>query len=533
MVLPMLKHNQHIISQQIVELDVPSASDAHKLSQAVAQRLRSMTDVEALFDRFAKPEHTIKLARVEINLGDLSVSEWQEQLESRMVEQLTDVLKEATKHHSESSSTSEQGQGDVAQWLYFLCHGRLPSWAESVPDNWPDQWIQDLDSTQWQSLRFELTHNERVRHRMIHTLDDTSLVTVVENLLELHEVLQIFNLSFPTRLSRAQQLLWRVQFWQALLEPITGIDELERGIEFMRRLLQLQANFDLPSASTCEDPSIVSHLPEPWRNWLAAIQANTENSTSATLPGDNNPTADNESSKPSVPEALSETPTERSITSDPSLAPDKQSAATNDGSESSDVHQTIPPSKSPLHVKSDVTASRNNDRLMDIDEAIHINAAGSIILHPFLEELFRNTKLLDGRDFRDEASRLQAVHLLIRLTFGDEAIPEYELLLPKLLCGMAWQEPLPPVELSREERFACDELLDAVLGHWQALEGCSVNWMREQFFLRPARLEQVDEAWRLTVERRAQDVLLDRLPWGLGVIALPWRQGLIYVHWIQ
>lgn len=167
------------------------------------------------------------------------------------------------------------------------------------------------------------------------------------------------------------------------------------------------------------------------------------------------------------------------------------------------------------------------------DEALYLDGAGCIILHPFIEELFRSNALLDGRNFRDEASRGRAVHMLARLTFGSAVTPEYELLLPKLLCGMPWEDSLQPVELSDQEHTACDELLHAVLRHWNALKSNSTDWMREQFFLRSAKLEQLDMNWRLTVERRAQDVLLDRLPWGLGVVGTPWMQGRIYVHWMK
>jgi hypothetical protein len=166
-------------------------------------------------------------------------------------------------------------------------------------------------------------------------------------------------------------------------------------------------------------------------------------------------------------------------------------------------------------------------------EAIYLNGAGCIILHPFLEELFRSNDLLAGRAFRDAAARELAVRLVAYLTFGNELTPEYDLLLPKLLCGMAWEEPLAPIELTDAERTACDQLLHAVLRHWHALKSSSTVWMREQFFLRAAKLEPLDSDWRLAVERRAQDALLDRLPWGLGVIDLPWRSGRIFVYWMK
>jgi hypothetical protein len=166
-------------------------------------------------------------------------------------------------------------------------------------------------------------------------------------------------------------------------------------------------------------------------------------------------------------------------------------------------------------------------------EAVYLQGAGAVILHPFLEELFRSRALWQGRAFRDAAAQYRAVYLLSYLTFGSDAVPEYDLLLPKLLCGLPWQEPLPPGQLTAEERAACEELLRAVLSYWSVLKSNSPAWMREQFFLRQGKLERVDANWRLTVEHRLQDVLLTRLPWGVGLIRLPWMQGLLYVRWTE
>jgi hypothetical protein len=166
----------------------------------------------------------------------------------------------------------------------------------------------------------------------------------------------------------------------------------------------------------------------------------------------------------------------------------------------------------------------------ELHEAIYLQGAGAVIFHPFLEELFRDRGLLEGSGFVDSAARAHAVHLVGWLTYGTQEVPEYDLLLAKLLCGLAWEEPVRPEVPSRQDRQACEALLEAVLRHWSALRSTSREWLREGFLLREGKLEGVDQGWRLTVEGRAQDVLLDRLPWGLGLIRLPWMSRLLYVH---
>jgi hypothetical protein len=167
------------------------------------------------------------------------------------------------------------------------------------------------------------------------------------------------------------------------------------------------------------------------------------------------------------------------------------------------------------------------------DEAIYLGGAGAVLVHPFLEQLFRNRGLLVGRSFRDVEARERAVQLLGVITFGSVDVPEYALVLAKVLCGAALEDPHAPVQLEDDDLAACDALLRAVLEHWTALRSTSPEWLRQQFFVRAGKLERVDAGYRLTVERRAQDVLLARLPWGCGVIAVPWLSARMFVQWLD
>ena len=138
-----------------------------------------------------------------------------------------------------------------------------------------------------------------------------------------------------------------------------------------------------------------------------------------------------------------------------------------------------------------------------------------------------------GRGFRDVDTRARAVHLVGLLTFGCADIPEYELVLAKVLCGCALEEPLEPIQLEDDDVAACEAVLRAVLEHWTALRSSSPEWLRQQFVLREGKLEPADSGFLLTIERRAQDVLLARLPWGIGVVGLPWLTDRIFVRWLD
>lgn len=166
-------------------------------------------------------------------------------------------------------------------------------------------------------------------------------------------------------------------------------------------------------------------------------------------------------------------------------------------------------------------------------EAIYVHAAGIILLHPFLAELFTGTGLWRENRWASQASPFKAVQLLSFLSYGSEEVPEYKLTFHKILTGMDAATPLPPeAPLLPEETATCTELLEAVLRHWTALRNTGVDGLREGFLLRNGKVQHTKNSLQLDVERLAQDVLLARLPWGYSTVKLPWLEPLLTVSWI-
>jgi hypothetical protein len=59
----------------------------------------------------------------------------------------------------------------------------------------------------------------------------------------------------------------------------------------------------------------------------------------------------------------------------------------------------------------------------------------------------------------------------------------------------------------------------------------SAALLQNEFFQRPGKLVVSDFDYTLTVERKAQDILLDKLAWGIGLIKLPWKEKFLFVNW--
>lgn len=162
-----------------------------------------------------------------------------------------------------------------------------------------------------------------------------------------------------------------------------------------------------------------------------------------------------------------------------------------------------------------------------------IYAAGAVLLHPFFGALFERIGLLGapGR-FSDRSARVRSVLLAHHLATGAEEAPEPETMLFKLLCGMEFSEPVPRrVDLTDAERSEADALLTSVIDHWGRLGNSSPAGLREGFLTRPGRLERQGALWRLTVEPRGIDVLLDGLPWTLSRVKTPFMREPLAVDW--
>ncbi len=170
--------------------------------------------------------------------------------------------------------------------------------------------------------------------------------------------------------------------------------------------------------------------------------------------------------------------------------------------------------------------------LLDPEEALAVDDAGLVLLAPFLPSYFANLALVEEGDFPSETARERAVLLLRYLATGTAEAFEHLLVLDKLLCGWPLEEPVcREIEPTAAEARESEDLLASVVGHWQALKKTSAAGLRASFLAREGRLEEVDQGWQLTVRRTGYDVLLDRLPWSLGLVRLPWMEKPLFVEW--
>lgn len=177
--------------------------------------------------------------------------------------------------------------------------------------------------------------------------------------------------------------------------------------------------------------------------------------------------------------------------------------------------------------------SQATDGQLKHSENIYIKNAGLVLVWPYLQRFFENLKLVRNGEFISRKDREKAVCLLQSLADPENEIAENQLPLNKILCGMDVTELVATseIEITEEDLAAGDELIEAVIRNWSKIGNTSIKGFQTSFLQREGRLEYADENWKLRVEQRSFDVLLDSLPWNITLIKLPWMPKPLHVEW--
>ncbi|HEX4182180.1 MAG TPA: contractile injection system tape measure protein [Caulobacteraceae bacterium] len=166
------------------------------------------------------------------------------------------------------------------------------------------------------------------------------------------------------------------------------------------------------------------------------------------------------------------------------------------------------------------------------DETLYVANAGMVLAGPYLPTLFERVGLTREGAFIDDRAVERAVHLLQFLVDGGDPAFEHALVLNKLLCGLDIAIPIGrDFVVSQAERETIEGLLRTMIQRWSILGATSIAGLRETFFQREGALTLRPEMWRLLVEPRSFDMLLDKVPWGFATLKLPWMAQVLHVDW--
>ena len=173
---------------------------------------------------------------------------------------------------------------------------------------------------------------------------------------------------------------------------------------------------------------------------------------------------------------------------------------------------------------------RSEPKSIDKKESYYISNSGLILLHPFLKSFFLDCGLIDEKGNINNSET--AVHALYYLSNRKEQPFDFELVFEKYLVGVAINEEVNrEVFLSEDIKDKTGKLLNALKVNWKRLGNTGIETIRNEFINRNGKLVFEENADRLIVERKGQDVLLESISWNLSLIKLPWQKRHLLVEW--
>jgi hypothetical protein len=532
----------HRIDVLEIELWLEEEPQAHPLMDRVSalREPRLEAVMQRVLDELSPAGRLDRFELVELDLGPLPLNDFDDAFLARLEPALRQALARQLQ-----GRPAEAPLNPVLELLQLFARtGSLPWWADRADPQLIGSQIRrllELDPEAWWALLRELQVNPSAIERLAAAWDQPTLGAILAAVLpaDNDSAAGVDRTEAPqgikgeALLAAGSSLAGRVQLLRLAAQGLRG-EALGRALEqgsLEQRALEQGSLQTLPNWSGQDDAippalpvSLSRQTPAPgsdvsvWLGWLESAAASQEalqglgGGYTAAIPPELLALVP-EPLRSLVAQGLSAGALRRALTAwrvgeAPSLPGPEQLAAPRPSSDS------LRPTADP--------------------DELAIDDGGLVILWPFLTTLLSRLEYVDPdlKLFASEEARNQAIALLSFLVEGDADPPEWRLALAKVLCGLSplapWrlEEPLRPEALAEGER-----LLEAVIAHGGLAEKIEPQDLRGLILRRPAVLTSRTGAWLLRVERRTEDGLLDRFPWGWSWIRLPWMDHPLQVEW--
>jgi hypothetical protein len=526
----------HRIKHQVIELTVRDATTARQLHNEISRiyHQRIVPLIDYYCSELSTPGQLHRIETLVLDVGSINVL----QLEADLVAGVEAALRPALAAQMNAPAARPSGyRSDVQVWLelfaLFARSGSLPWWADATAprllEDGAQHLLQHAPAALARLLR-TLAHEPQALQRLVDHLSDPFLTELARELVPALQAAPADQ--FPSLIAALQhnpvasshpQAWLRRQAWMTILQ-VAGI----AGAQYTATSLYL---------------AVVQRL-------AATLSVSYDSLLAAAQPADASPARSAPAQAP--PADLWATLRRLASRLAPRLRAELLAALdAHDRGEapqitarhvlhllqSNTVHQALPadearPLLRMLHAATHAEPEQEIDPGFGTADEVYISNAGLVILWPFLSHFFARLKLLDGKQFKDQAARQRAIALLQHIATGDLACPEYMLPLNKVLCGLEPTDLFDMLDpLQENEMDECINLLTAVIAQAPVLRSMSPSGFQGTFLLRQGVLSTRDGIWLLRVERQTYDIVLERFPWGWEWVKLPWMDAPLRVEW--
>jgi hypothetical protein len=137
----------------------------------------------------------------------------------------------------------------------------------------------------------------------------------------------------------------------------------------------------------------------------------------------------------------------------------------------------------------------------------------------------------DGKFLADEDQNNSVMYLQYVAT-GLTTSEAQHLPLNKILCGLKLDALVSnTIEITPSNKELVDGLINACINHWTSIGATSIEGFRGNWLVRDGLLLEKENAWELTVEKRAYDILINKAPYSFSIIKYPWMDKPLHVTW--
>jgi hypothetical protein len=569
-----MAQQSHILRSLYFEVETPDFELGLDLKESIPlwwnQKGKALLGEK--FDQLVPEDRLFSIDYLVLDLGSVSARTWEAELEAQLTARLDEwhgsgeLLKEAPPLRL----GLEKGW---KTWIHFLKNGTLPWWSEKtvlvkeklpVPKNLPSrEEIRELISI--------LQDQPQSRLRLIHNLPETTLGQLIFAIWKQQG--ENWKIPWLQKISTGtpSQKRTKALFWLPLFEEIGGARPVFTRLiaDFFIETNSFQnwsvqgvegppkQEFEKITLKVSLPPEVLKHVLKLilqehtlsvsaqffFQQWFDHLRNTSPRPESSNHLSENRPEAKEISVDKNVPEdeldpvALWQDEKDRDapkIKGQSTFSPGESGVGLLGSDEGNDflLSQTEGMGKDDFVEPKNIGFQTPHRGSALGKEPLFVSYAGLVLVHPFLPQIFDTLDIWREGAFCNDSSQEKGVHLLSYLACGKEKMPEYEMILPKILAGWDLERAVAPQwSLTDMEKKECHELLLSLIEHWGMLKGGDEEALQEEFFAREGKLSPVGDDWRLQIEQKTLDILLSRLPWSLGFIHLPWNDWNIMVEW--
>ncbi len=485
----------HIIQKVFIEISVNNKEKALSIKDDITSFLsidvfpEIEKSISALEHRFA--DSTLQIPKLELNL-DIKKST----LNTELKEKITQIFKDEMSTITDSILNSDQQKENnseaylvenkekiVQAFIYFLTTGSMPWWnsgKRNVSFLEPKVFESLILAENFQRSIIPVFSRTNVRNRIINQLSNEQIAQLCLIILKDKDLKINLESDIVQLISKLdnnkRNLVWKIVL-KVLSESLIPDNDLKK---YLLQQIAEKKLAVLPSEET----------QQVWKNIVKIFPFIEEDEVFESI----------ENSRKEISENISVS-TEK--------AEQKNTAIQNDSNKNEEY--------------------LNQDDLISNAEQ-YIQNAGLILIHPFLKTLFEHCDLYDSKNNQLLNPELCA-HLLHYIATGKTNAPEYDMAFEKFLCNIPLHQSINRhIKLTSKHKAEAKNVIESVQHNWSAMKKSSVELVQNEFFQRPGKLF-IDHDYTLTVERKTQDILLEKLGWGIGFVKLRWQDQFIFINW--